>query len=301
MPDQVLSVVIGTYNQEKSLKMVLESFTNQTLAPELYEVIVIDSNSEDNTTGMIEALSPEYDLKYFKVENRGKTAARNQGIKNAKGDIILLTDADMLADASLLEEHISFHNTHKKCCAEGLTYNLKILEKLSAPENLSPYIKEKVRPGQKLKWAYFLSGNLSAPKEILLKAGLFDERFVSYGWEDIELGYRLSKMSIPLLYLPAAVNYHYHAVSPEDMLLRKYLTGVSAALFYLKHKNHEIKYYLGLNPLANSAYKVLKRLPKLQNSIQKRAARSAFCRYLAEEYNYRAGMEKKLNEEGYKL
>ena len=116
---------------------------------------------------------------------------------------------------------------------------------------------------------------------------MFDEDFKSYGWEDIELGYRLYKMGIPLLYLPSAKNYHYHFVDDQDMVKRKYNMGKSAAIFYKKHPNFEIKMYLGMNPIATAAYNFLKKHPKILQKITNQ--------YILEEYNYRKGLEEGLN------
>lgn len=280
-----LSVVIGTYNQKDSLKLVLDSFAKQT--DKNFEVIVVDSSSNDGTDQMVNStihLSP-FTLHYISQENNGKTAARNRGIKEAKGEIILLTDADMIADPQLVEEHLKAHQKYANACFEGTTYNFKSKtlnpKQIQNSNFLTPYIKQKLHPGQKLKWAYFLSGNLSIKKETLVKAGMFDEDFKSYGWEDIELGYRLHKMGVPLYYLPSAKNYHYHFVTNDDMVKRKYNMGKSAAIFYKKHPNFEIKMFLGMNPLAMGIYRFLKKYPQFLKLSQ----------YLREEFEYRKGIE----------
>ncbi|OGC03833.1 hypothetical protein A2276_08280 [candidate division WOR-1 bacterium RIFOXYA12_FULL_43_27] len=271
-----LSVVIGTFNQKDSLKLVLESFTKQTYKD--FEIIVVDSSSTDGTEEIVRTEQCSVPtLQYIRQENNGKTAARNRGIKEAKGEIILLTDADMIADSQLVEEHIKAHKKYNNACFEGTTFNF--LKKGS--DAVEPYIKQKLRAGQKLKWAYFLSGNLSIKKETLIKAGMFDEDFKSYGWEDIELGYRLHKMKIPLYYLPSAKNYHYHFVTDNDMVKRKYNMGKSAAIFYKKHPNFEIKMFLGMNPLAMGIYRFLKKYPRFLKLSQ----------YLREEFEYRKGLE----------
>jgi GT2 family glycosyltransferase len=210
------------------------------------------------------------------VENQGKASARNIGIKSSKGEIIFLTDADMEADKKLLEEHLAAHEKLKNACFEGLTIN---------PDG-RPYIKARLKAWQKLKWSYFLSGNLSVHKEALVEAGLFDENFKGYGWEDLELGYRLNQMKIPLYYLPSAINYHRHPVTRTDMLKRKYEMGKSAAYFYHKHPHFEIKMFLGMNPLAMFLFLVLKQHPKFRERIKNQ--------YILEEYFYRLGLTEEL-------
>ncbi|MFA4967324.1 MAG: glycosyltransferase [Candidatus Margulisiibacteriota bacterium] len=277
-----ISVVIGTYNQKDKLRAVLDSLFRQTIAPDLYEIIVVDSSSTDGTEQMVQSLPPSPSVfKYSRIENKGKPYARNKGIDSAEGDIILLTDADMIADTNLLLEHLRAHEKHENAAFEGKTIN---------PDN-NPYIKENLKPGQKLKFSYFLSGNLSIKKKTLVAAGKFDEDFAGYGWEDIELGYRLLKNGLPLYYLPFAINYHDHIVSDEDILKRKYDMGRSAALFLKKHQNLEIRYFIGLNPVAIFIYNRIKKNPKSIEYIANKSGKSPFFRYLLEEFNYRRGLE----------
>jgi len=287
-----ISVVIGTYNQKENLKMVLESFFSQTLSPNDYEIIVVDSFSSDGTDAMIEHLKPTCRLNYIRQENKGKSAARNRGADEARAEIILFVDADMLADPDLLYQHLQIHENKKNVCIEGLTFNLvrQLLPEDLSPNHpqVKPYIKQKLRPFQKLKWSYFLTGNLSIRKKAFEKAGKFDENFLAYGWEDIELGYRLKNMKIPLIYNPYAVNYHYHFVSDQDMLKRKFNMGKSAAYFYQKHPNFEIKMFLGMNPAAMFIFHVLKKHPKLLGKIKNQ--------HILEEYNYRLGLTEGLKE-----
>ncbi|MDD5594116.1 MAG: galactosyltransferase-related protein, partial [Candidatus Margulisbacteria bacterium] len=190
------------------------------------------------------------------------------------------------ADKQLLEEHLLAHEKKSNASFEGKTVN----------PGGKPYISARLRPWQKLKWAYFLTGNLSIKKSALVEAGLFDENFRGYGWEDIELGYRLAQMKVPLYYLPAAVNFHHHPVSNEGMVERKYQMGKSAALFYKKHPNYWVKMFLGLNPLAMAIFRFIKKRPSLQENIRRRASRSHFYRYILEEYQYRLGFEEGLSK-----
>jgi GT2 family glycosyltransferase len=281
-----ISVVIGTYNQKHVLEQALESLFHQTLSPELYEIQLIDSSSTDGTEAMVEGLKPTCRFDYVRVENKGKTAARNLGIKKAAGEIIFLTDADMIADSKLLEMHLLAHEKKANACFEGLTIN---------PDG-KPYIKARLWAGKKLQWSYFLTGNLSIRKPTIVEAGLFDENFTGYGWEDIELGYRLAQMGVPLFYLPGAVNDHHHPVSNADLVERKYQMGRSAALFYKKHPNFTIRMFLGLNPLAMGIYYFIKNHPALLTAIRARASRSGFFQYLLEEYQYRLGLTEALSK-----
>lgn len=292
MPPKIaplISVVIGTYNQKEVLQKVLTSLCHQTVANDLYEVIVVDSLSQDNIPEIIPHFQEKILLKYICCKTSGKSAARNIGIKEAQGDIILLTDADMVCDLRFIEEHISFHQRFRNCAAEGLTYNLKELkEDFKEKSNLLPYITKKINANDVLEWFSFLSGNLSIPKRILNAIGLFDEEFTGYGWEDLELGYRAAKMGVTIRYLPSAINYHYHPFLNEDIIERKKKMGKSAAIFIKKHQQKYIKYFLGLNPLAMLLYYLIKFIPVLKKTAEKK------WKYIWSEYVYREELLKAL-------
>jgi GT2 family glycosyltransferase len=140
-----------------------------------------------------------------------------------------------------------------------------------------------------------LTGNASLRRDNILKAGLFDENFKEYGWEDIELGYRLHKMGIPVRFLPQALNHHLHPVSKKDFLTIMYKMGKSAAVFYKKHPNLQIKLYLGMNPLAMAMHSFIQKHKRVYNYIEKKAASSGFFRYLLEQYHYLTGLKEALS------
>ena len=76
----------------------------------------------------------------------GHGIIRNQGIFKAEGEIILLTDADMVAGPKFVAEHLKAHESHKNVAIEGLTYNLKkLVPDYQHPDNVTPYIKQKLK------------------------------------------------------------------------------------------------------------------------------------------------------------
>lgn len=99
-----VSVVIPTFNRKNFVLEAIDSVVNQTVKP--FEVIVIDDGSTDGTGGLIRKKYP--DIVYIYQENRGVSAARNKGIKIAKGDYIALLDSDDLWKKRKLEKHIDF-------------------------------------------------------------------------------------------------------------------------------------------------------------------------------------------------
>ncbi len=99
-----VSVVIPTFNRKDFVLEAIDSVVNQTVNP--FEIIVVDDGSTDGTGELIKKKYP--DIVYVYQENRGVSAARNNGIKIAKGDYIALLDSDDLWKKKKLEKHIDF-------------------------------------------------------------------------------------------------------------------------------------------------------------------------------------------------
>lgn len=90
--EELISVIIPTYNREKTIIRAVESVLNQTYKN--IELIVVDDNSDDKTVSLLESLSDER-LKIIKLDkNHGACHARNIGIKNSKGKYISFQDSD---------------------------------------------------------------------------------------------------------------------------------------------------------------------------------------------------------------
>ena len=241
MPDG-LSVIIGTYNQASVLEKVLPAYRMQTLtAP--YELVIIDSTSSDATQTLI-AQYDDLPIQYHKIKNKGKAHARNTGAKQATYNTLVITDADMIPDAGFLDAHYKAHCTAPQCY-EGAAYNLQSTAWPMNTRGMSCQVSPR-RMSKKLGWYYFLTGNLSLPTA-LFQAYQFSEDFTGYGWEDLELGYRLHQDNYPLYFLPTAINYHFHVVDKMTALDRDYQKGCGARIFLDKHP--ELKWFLGLHPL----------------------------------------------------
>lgn len=96
MSHYLISVVVCTYNRANILKYALQALVNQTVAKNLYEVIVINNNSTDKTNDIVQDFINKYDNYYIIQEKeQGISHARNRGIKEAKADYIAYLDDDV--------------------------------------------------------------------------------------------------------------------------------------------------------------------------------------------------------------
>lgn len=106
-----VSVIIPTYNRERTIKRSLESVITQTMYP--YEIIVVDDGSTDGTVEIVEQIDG---VKLLKQNHRGAQAARNLGVLNARGDYIAFLDSDDEWVPQMLEQAVEALSKHEGRC-----------------------------------------------------------------------------------------------------------------------------------------------------------------------------------------
>lgn len=106
------SVLIAARNEEKNIGNLLKSLYNQTFSKELFEVIIIDDHSEDETISVVENFLKEHkdiNLKFFKAKKEGKKHAISQALHLAENELILVTDADCFLKETWIESIVNFY------------------------------------------------------------------------------------------------------------------------------------------------------------------------------------------------
>ena len=107
----LVSVIIPTYNRASLVTEAMDSVWAQTYRP--IELIVVDDGSADNTPVVIEqwgkahAADEQFELRYFRQENRGAPAARNLGLIESRGEFIQYLDSDDLLRQAKVANHVS--------------------------------------------------------------------------------------------------------------------------------------------------------------------------------------------------
>jgi len=236
----LLSIIIPTYNRKNSLSKCLYALVNQVTKMS-YEVLIIDDGSTDNTDEMIKKWKKNdyFKLRHFRQENKGPASARNIGIKQARGDILLFIGDDIIATPSLIEQHMAFHCKYPEENVAMLGYvtwssEVKVTPFMYWLEHGGPQFQYyKFRHQEKVK--AFWTCNISLKREFMIKEGIFDEDFIYAAYEDTELGYRLQKKGLQIIYNKNATAYHYHSTNIEKYCYRQKLVGKS---FIILHKKY---------------------------------------------------------------
>ncbi|WP_141603698.1 glycosyltransferase family 2 protein [Terrilactibacillus laevilacticus] len=107
-----VSVIIPSYNRYPLNLLALDSLAIQTFDPSKMEVIFIDDGSTDETKNILKMYYPPFSFQYIRTSNKGRSKARNLGIKKAKGKIIIFLDAEMIVNPDFVEKHYTYHQTH---------------------------------------------------------------------------------------------------------------------------------------------------------------------------------------------
>jgi len=245
-----ISVVIPTYNRKDILLRTLKSLLDQTYPKDKYEIIVVDDGSTENIKEAIEGFQPSITYLRQDPSKKGPAAANNLGIKSAKGRYILLMNNDVIADNRLIEEHMKEHvrvgrdRPQRQGDQQDIIVQGRVIN-TSSMENLGKKHKGYTGGYSDFSFGYFTTWNCSLSKEILLKAGLFDEDFRNLCWEDVELGLRLRKLGIKQVNNKNAFGYHFrHEFFIKDIGWVKDKSikmGGNAVIYYRKHPCLEVK------------------------------------------------------------
>jgi glycosyltransferase involved in cell wall biosynthesis len=293
-----ISVVVPTYNRLETLREVIPSLLAQSMPGERYELLICDSNSNDGTSEYLAGVRAKHpNVRHLPGAYTGRAMARNAGIAAAQGAIVMFNDSDIIADPCLLATHLNRHRERDRIAVVGWEVQVTSLEDYALKRD-HPEMRGALHPANRtrLTWLYFLTGNASVRREDLLRAGCFDESFTGYGHEDLELGYRLQKSGVEIVYEPRAINYHCQDVPHEDQVQKMKLAGRSTVRFYRKHPDFAVKANLGMTPLSLGVHSVLERVPFVLGYFDRHADQSKFARSVIEQFYYVSGIKEAQHE-----
>lgn len=138
-----VSVLIAARNEEENIENILLSLYNQTFPKELFEVIIVDDHSEDNTKTIIDNFinnNKDFNMQVFISEGKGKKAAISQALHKAKNHLIIVTDADCMLNTLWIENIVAFYQKTKSKMILApvlLTPSNTLFEKMQVLEHLS--------------------------------------------------------------------------------------------------------------------------------------------------------------------
>lgn len=233
------SVIIPTYNRADLLKFTLESLRKQkNNTSNYFEVIIVDDGSSDHTKEVLKEFEHQLNLKYIYQPDRGfrVARARNLGISLAESPISIFVDSGVILKNDFIDKHISAHKdsekqravigyvtalSHENLGESSLKKSIDFEHLELSIENISlnPVyndIREKcfVKCSDNLSslpapWIYFWTCNVSVSTDAIRKIKGFDEKYTSWGVEDVDLGYSLYLNGVEFSLCREAIALHY--------------------------------------------------------------------------------------------
>jgi glycosyltransferase involved in cell wall biosynthesis len=207
-----VSVIIPTYNRKESLLRTLDSLSRQTYPAERFEVIVVDNGGNDGTEAALQQTPYPYNLRYFRQPHLGVGAARQVGLSEAKGELLLYLDDDMVAEPDVIMEHVRSHREKTGAVVKGrvilaLDASQSVFSAIqSGSSDLPGLPKEGLHP---ISYQQVFAGHFSIRRCDALLVGGWSDESRNYGFQDLEFMYRCYRQGLKMWYVPQAVTYHH--------------------------------------------------------------------------------------------
>jgi len=226
-----VSVVIPVYNGAQTLEACLRSLQQQTLSRDRYEIIVVDDGSADGSAGIAQRLG----ARVIRQKNAGAPAARNAGVRAARGTWIAFTDADCVVSRSWLDALLRAASSHSDSLgAAGKTIGFASktpaarFVDLMGGLDAQRYLQHPVYP-------FAPTANVLYRREYLLAIDGFDARYATYDACDLHTRLiRRFRGTFP--YEPRALVMHKHRSSWQAYWRQQYFYGVGYAQFMLARR-----------------------------------------------------------------
>lgn len=219
----MISVIICTYNRDKYIYNVLKSIAQGSLCTDYYEIVLVDNNCTDNTRSEVERFCADFPavrLHYHVETNQGLSHARNRGIKESKGDLLVYVDDDATVNPEYLATYADWFASHPETDAAGgpiiphyetgaepkwMTYFIKRL--------LTGYLYFGNKPGPFPGKNYPGGGNAAYRSSVFEKVGLYNVELGRNGnnlggGEEKDIFDKMSRSGMQFTYLPDAILYH---------------------------------------------------------------------------------------------
>ena len=225
-----VSIIITARNEEKYLPMLFEDILNQTFPLQNIEVVLMDSNSTDNTRLVMEEFKKNNETLSVQIvtnERQIQAAGFNEGVKHATGDVVLKIDAHSRIPADFVQKNVDEILAGAYVCggnrptvvdsADDFSKTLHIVEESALGSSIANYRKSDV----KRKVNSIFHGMYR--KEVFDKVGLADERLLRT--EDNEFHYRVSKAGYDIIFNPEIESYQYIRPTFTKMIQQKFANG----------------------------------------------------------------------------
>jgi len=217
----MLSVILCTYNRERYIYNVLQSIAAGGFGD--YEIVLVNNNSTDGTESECQRFAkdhPEVAMRYCVEKQQGLSYARNRGIVESQGEVLVYVDDDAVVNREYLQTYADFFNRNKEAVAAGGPITPRY-DGCEEPSWMSHYTRQLVtgelnlgtREREFPKGAFPGGGNAAYRKSVFDEVGLFNVELGRkgnslIGAEEKDLFDKMTSRGMKFYYLPNAILYH---------------------------------------------------------------------------------------------
>lgn len=242
-----VSIVICTLGKP-TLAQVLDRLDRQTAPPESFEVVVVADAAAKRLDVIQESLAGRrYRTRLLQAPRPGASAARNLGLEESDGPLVLFIGDDNLPEQHLLAEHLSWHERHP-APEVGVLGRVRWADSLRVTPFMR-WLEHGIQfdypniEGSDAGWARFYTANVSAKRRMIELVGGFNEDDLPFLYEDLDLALRMRGHGFRLLYNSAAVAEHLHPTDVEAWQGRAGSIASAEQRFVELHPDFEPYFY----------------------------------------------------------
>jgi lipopolysaccharide/colanic/teichoic acid biosynthesis glycosyltransferase len=219
MPDVHISVIIPARDAGGTLGECLHALAEQSLPREAYEVIVVDDGSRDSTP----LIAKQCAQRTLRQPPLGPASARNLGAREARGELLIFTDADCAPAHDFLERlSFPFRDPH----VAGAKGAYRTRQRGWVPRFVQAEYEHKYDRTARREFIDFIDTYAAAyRRDVFLANAGFDTHFPTASVEDQEFSFRLARKGYRLKFAPDAIVYHTHDAHLGEYVRRKFGIG----------------------------------------------------------------------------
>lgn len=230
----MISVIVPAYNAADTLDNCLRALEAQTRPRERYEVLVVDDGSTDRTP----QVARKHDVRLIRQPHAGPAAARNRGAADARGEILLFTDADCAPAPTWIAQLVAPFDDPEVAGVKGTyrTHQPGLVARFVQLE----YAHKYARMARQETIDFVDTYSAAYRRDVFLARGGFDTAYPVPSVEDQELSFRLARKGHRMVFVPEAIVYHRHDRTPGEYWRRKFRIGYWKALLLRRHPERAI-------------------------------------------------------------
>ncbi|RKY48598.1 MAG: hypothetical protein DRP86_06300 [Candidatus Neomarinimicrobiota bacterium] len=232
----LFTVIIPTYNRLSEIRELLLSLRDQVFPVRDFEVLVVDDGSTDKTQEFVETFSKEtsLNLRFIRQDHQGPGAARNLGMKHAKGKYFVFVDSDCIAHPRWLQAYadaVSKQDVAGFGGPDRVRADFSPLQKAIDYSMTSFLTTGGIRGHSKKKLSryYPRSFNMGVRADIVDKIGGMND--LRHG-QDIEFSNRILATGEPVIKVDEAIVYHKRRTSVKKFFKQVFNWGVARINLY---------------------------------------------------------------------